>query len=196
MLFRHQAIFVKERVGFLKLTDVYDLLDPSTGGQIGQIRDEPSALSKYLRLVVNKLLLPTRFNVYEGDSGQPSLSIVKKSIIVRGHLDVEERGQVLFRLRGKIFSFRGYYDVLAPHSDQIVAEVRGDWKGWNFKLLNPSGGEVGTITKKWAGIGKELFTSADNYMVVLGGEAASFPKPMESLLAVAIALDAVHKERK
>jgi hypothetical protein len=48
------------------------------------------------------------------------------------------------------------------HANQQVVELKGDWKGWNFRALNKSGREPGTVTKEWAGLGRELFTSADN----------------------------------
>jgi uncharacterized protein YxjI len=74
-----------------------------------------------------------------------------------------------------------------------VAEVKGDWKGWNFKFLDTSGHELGSVTKKWAGIGKELFTSADNYMIALGEASQAGSAPL--LLAAGIAIDVVYKER-
>lgn len=194
MLFDRQAILVKERVGFLKLADVYDLLDPENGTSLGQVRDEPSPGIKYLRLVVKKLMLPTTFHVYEGTSPQPCLSLIKRAQFLRAHLEVQVQGRPIIDLRGRLFSLHGYYEVLDPNTGQAIAQVRGDWRGWNFQLLLPDGREVGVITKQWAGIGKEFFTSADTYMVALGPAASSFPKALESLLAISIAIDAVHKE--
>ena len=45
---------------------------------------------------------------------------------------------------------------------------------------------------RWAGLGKELFTSADNYVIALTQE----PKPSEAilLLAAGLAVDTVYKE--
>jgi uncharacterized protein YxjI len=70
--------------------------------------------------------------------------------------------------------------------------VKGDWKGWNFRYLNKAERELGTITKKWAGMGKELFTSADNYIVSLNHEAD--PAQAVLLLAAGLAVDAIYKE--
>jgi hypothetical protein len=66
------------------------------------------------------------------------------------------------------------------------------WKGWNFRFLDKSENEIGAITKKWAGIGKELFTSADNYMIALNQE----PEPAKAilLLAAGLAVDVIYKE--
>ena len=53
--------------------------------------------------------------------------------------------------------------------------------------------EIGNITKKWAGIGKELFTSADNYIIALNHEPA--PEKAILLLAAGLAVDTVYKEK-
>jgi uncharacterized protein YxjI len=48
------------------------------------------------------------------------------------------------------------------------------------------------VTKKWAGLAKEIFTSADNYVIHLAPG-----QPQEAvalLLAAGIAIDTVYKE--
>ena len=58
----------------------------------------------------------------------------------------------------KLVSFGGGF-VVYDMEDRQVAEIKGDWKGWNFKFIAVDNVEIGTVTKKWAGIGKELFTA-------------------------------------
>jgi hypothetical protein len=78
---------------------------------------------------------------------------------------------------------------------QPVAEVKGDWKGWNFRFLAPDGSELGKVTKKWAGLGKELLTSADNYIIALA-EGRQLPRNAAMLLlAAGLAIDTVYKEK-
>ncbi len=77
---------------------------------------------------------------------------------------------------------------------QKFAEVKGDWKGWNFKLLDANGLELGIITKKWAGLGRELFTNADQYVISMSDSAPSVPDRAALLLAAALAVDLVFKE--
>jgi uncharacterized protein YxjI len=74
--------------------------------------------------------------------------------------------------------------------------VKGDWKGWNFKFLTSAGREIGTVTKKWAGLGKELFTSADNYVISISDPSMAGPAASALLLAAGIAIDIVFKESK
>jgi hypothetical protein len=44
-------------------------------------------------------------------------------------------------------------------------------------------------TKKWAGLGKELFTSADNYIISLSDITNAGPNASALLLAAGIAID-------
>ena len=62
--------------------------------------------------------------------------------------------------------------------------------------VTPDGIELGQVTKKWAGIGNELFTSADNYIVSIDDRLADQPVARTLLLAAALAIDIVYKEAK
>ena len=79
--------------------------------------------------------------------------------------------------------------------DQQVAEVKGNWVGWDFKFLARGGREIGTVTKKWAGLGKELFTSADNYVIALSDLGGASQAAGALLLAAGLSIDIVFKER-
>jgi uncharacterized protein YxjI len=57
------------------------------------------------------------------------------------------------------------------------------------------GEELGRVTKKWAGLGKELFTNADTYVITLSDSAAGRPEIAQLLLAAGLAIDTVFKER-
>ena len=65
-----------------------------------------------------------------------------------------------------------------------------------FKFIGSNGQELGTVTKKWAGIGKELLTSADNYIIALNETAAGQAVASALLLAAGLAIDIVFKQRE
>jgi uncharacterized protein YxjI len=138
-------------------------------------------------------MLPTRVHIYESEGAPPVVSIHKPPSFLRAKVAVfDGSGTSLGYFKSKLFSLGGGFWIHNT-SDQQVAEVKGDWKGWNFKFLDASGRELGTVTKKWAGIGKELFTSADNYIIALGDTSSASAAPL--LLAAGIAIDVVYKER-
>jgi len=188
--------FIREHAGLLKLSDVYDILDPESKTKIGEAREEISGLVKFLRLFINKSLMPTRIAVYEGadEASRKLLFSLKRGFtFIRPKVTiVDASGASLGLLQSKLLSFGGAFRVFAADGSEI-ALVKGDWKGWNFRFLSGET-ELGVVTKKWAGLGKELFTSADNYIVSING--APNPAINTLLLAAGLAVDTVFKERK
>lgn len=175
----------------LKLTDTYDLLDPDTKEVIGQVRENVSGLIKVLRLLISKSLMPTRIEVKEGADTAPVLVIKRGVTLLRARVEVlDAQGRNLGYMKSKILSLGGGFHVFSP-DDRRVAEVRGDWKGWNFKIVDTGGVEIGVVTKKWGGLGRELFTSADNYIIEVRDGAAT----NALVLAAALAIDLVFKEK-
>lgn len=195
MLLSRTRYFVKEHVGVLKLTDTYDILDPETQQQVGIAKDEPPGWAKFARLLLKKQFLPTTINVYETESSPPVLSIRKRPGLLRVSVVVADATHAeIGRLQKKLFSMGGGFLVFDTTGQQ-VADVKGDWKGWDFRLLDNFGVEFGVVTKTWAGVGKELFTTADNYMISLSPGVDGSSGRAALLLAASLAIDTVFKER-
>lgn len=196
MLLDRKVFFIKERVAVMKLTDTYDILDPETKQKIGIAKEEPAGWAKFLRLLVNKHFLPTRINVYEEEQKPPLFSILKPFTLLRSKISIFNQNQSnIGYFKSKLFSLGGGFYVFDAQ-DRQVAEIKGDWKGWNFKFISNTGVELGTVTKKWAGIGKELFTSADNYIISIGDNAKGQPDINILLLAAGLSIDIIYKEKK
>lgn len=194
MLLSKRTYLVKERVGFVKLTEAYDIFDPGTGQQIGLAIEEIHPVVKYLRLIVSRKLMPTTINFYEHAGGRVVLSIRRGVALFRPRVSVTKEGQLLGTFQSKVFSLGGAFRVFDPQ-EREVALIQGDWKGWNFVMKTANGEELGRVTKKWAGIGKELFTTADNYVIDLAPRAANDASMGALLLAAGIAIDTVLKEK-
>lgn len=194
MLNRKQY-FIREHAGLLKLSDVYDILDPESKIKIGEAREEISNLVRYLRLIIDKKLMPTRVAVYEGadETNRKLLFSIRRGVaLFRPKVEVSDASGVpMGYLQSKAFPLGGAFRVFAANNEEI-ALVKGDWKGWNFRFLSGET-ELGVVTKKWAGLGKELFTSADNYIISING--APDPTLNILLLAAGLAIDTVLKER-
>jgi uncharacterized protein YxjI len=192
-LLERTTFFVKERTGLLKLTDTYDILDPATGRNIGIAKEEPPVWAKWLRLVIQKHMMPTTVNIYEQEGRPPVASIHRGFTFIRSKIRVVAGGKPLGYFKSKLISIGGGFNVF-DNQDQQVAEVKGNWKGWDFKFISKEGREIGSVTKKWAGLGKELFTSADNYIISLKDLSGASPVASALLLAAGLAIDIVYKE--
>ena len=188
------TFLVKERVGFLKLVDTYDILDPVSGAALGTATENVSGPMKALRLLVNKRLLPTRVEL-RGVSGSSLVLTIKRAGVFRSTVQVlDAAGQPLGSFKSKLFSLGGGF-FIHDKAGQQIGEVKGDWKGWNFRFMTSNGVEMGKVTKQWAGLGKEMFTSADNYVIALDEKAKVPPGMNALLLAAGLAIDIVYKEK-
>jgi len=194
-MFDSKTLLVKERVGFLRFVDTFDIHDPLTGAQIGIARENTSILLKLLRLLINKRLLPTRVEVRERDDTPVLMTLRRGASILSARVRVlDAMGTEIGLFKSKLFSLGGGFHVLDAEQQQI-ADVKGDWKGWNFRFLAPDGGELGRVTKKWGGLGKELLTSADNYIIALAEDRQLPRNTAMLLLAAGLAIDIVYKEK-
>ena len=192
-----QSYFIREHVGFMKLSNTYDILDPQSQQQIGIAQEKPGTLIQVLRFLINKQMLPTKIFIYSGDDAENEsallFSIQRGVTLFRSRIDILDRnGNLMGWMKSKAFSLGGAFRV-HDAADNEVALVKGDWKGWNFRFLDKTEQEIGSITKKWAGVGKELFTTADNYIIALKGAPTRERNTL--LLAAGLAIDTVYKER-
>jgi uncharacterized protein YxjI len=187
--------FVREHVDFMKLSGKYDILDPQTKAKIGEAVEEISGWIKFFRLLIDKKLMPTKFVVYETPDSQARrrlFSIKRPVAFLRPKVQVyDATGAPLGFFQAKVFTIGGAFRVFTTDGTEI-AVVKGDWKGWNFRFLSGDT-ELGVVTKQWAGLGKELFTTADNYMISIHG--AKDPTMSTLLLAAGLAVDTIYKEK-
>lgn len=196
MLNRRQ-FFIREHVRMLERSDIYDILDPETQEQIGIAKERPGLAVDFLRSLINKRRLPTQVYVYSGNDSDDTSALVfsirRGFSFFRSRVNIVTRdGEVAGWFKSELFwrwlgdAFFRVFDA----SGMEVGIVKGAWKGWSF--LDGQNNELGTITKKWAGIGKALFTSADNYMISISVEPDTSKSML--LLAAGLAIDIVYEE--
>lgn len=194
-MFDRRTFFIREHVGLLKLKDAYDILDPETKAPLGIAKEVTPGWALAMRFLLNKQMLPVVVAITAQDATKPLLTLRRGFTVLRAKVWIEDaNGQRIGYFKSKLFSLGGGF-MIYDLKDAKVAEIKGDWKGWNFRFLDSDGKEIGLVTKKWAGIGKELFTSADNYLISLndlGDKQAAYGA---LLLAAGIAIDTVYKER-
>ena len=196
MLLERRNFLVKERVAFLKVTDHYDIFDPETGDQIGFAQEKIGTFAAFLRIFLMKLksVFPTTIVVKEDDDSEPVITIKRRFALLRNYVDVIDsyQKQVGF-FKSKIFSLEGGFTVHNPSGEQI-AVVKGNWKNWDFQLLDMNGNELGRVNKKWEGMLKELLTTADTYVISLSDKIGTNEGLAALLLAASLAIDIVFNE--
>lgn len=184
--------FVKEHVGMLKIQSQYDIIDPNTSQQIGSAHEKRPIWAFVLGMVIGQHAVPTKVELTAQGEATPTATISRGFTFLRSKINVTNNltGQSLGYFKSKLLTINGGFMVF-DNNDKQIAEVKGSWKSWDFKFIDAQNGELGVVSKKWAGIGKELFTSADNYMVQLHDSKNSL-----MLLMAALALDTVFAENE
>jgi uncharacterized protein YxjI len=100
--------------------------------------------------------------------------------------------QLIGKFEQKFFSIDGKFNVL-DNNNKLLCKLKGKWTSWDFKFVN-NNKEYGHVSKKWAGLGKEMFTSADNYMLEIKDTVAKDDPLRILILAAVICIDMVLKE--
>jgi uncharacterized protein YxjI len=95
-----------------------------------------------------------------------------------------------------VFSFGGGFHVY-DKNDKHFAEVKGNFIGFDYKVLTPDRGfQMGHVTKKWGGALKEIFTSADTYLIEVSEELEEQPIAKMLVLSAALAVDMIFKSEQ
>ena len=125
--------------------------------------------------------------------GKKVLSIRRGISIFLSNVEVFDENDLLVgRFKQELFSIGGGFKVLDTN-DQELCYLKGKWTSWDFRFLQDEK-ELAGVSKKWAGLGKEMFTSADNYMLSI---AETVPKDSSSrllIMASVMCIDMVLKE--
>lgn len=185
--------FVKEHVGMFKASNNYDVLDPRSQQTVIECREPRlGLLTKILRFTDYKRMTPFHIEMNTPD-GQKVLKIKRGVCFFRSFVQVfDERDELIGTFRQKLFSIGGYFDVLDPQG-QLVCQLKGKWTSWDFRFLVGEI-ELANVTKKWAGLGKELFTTADNYVLSISDTVPSDAPARMLIMAAVMCIDMVIKE--
>jgi uncharacterized protein YxjI len=194
--FNRHTYFIREHIGFLKLKDTFDILDAETQEHIGYATEENPAWVNLTRLLLQKHRMPTTIVVRRLSDDSPVLRLERGWRFLRSKIRIYDgQGGLLGHFESKILTLGGGFHVYNAHGAP-VADIKGNWIGWNFRFLDAGGQALGLVTKKWAGIGRELFTNADNYLISLTDKGAAQPATAALLLAAGLAIDALYKETR
>jgi uncharacterized protein YxjI len=77
--------------------------------------------------------------------------------------------------------------------DQPLCVLKGKWTSWEFTFMAGET-QLAKVSKKWAGLGKELFTSADNYMLEISPDVPPDHPVRQLILGAVMCIDLVLKE--
>jgi uncharacterized protein YxjI len=170
-LLDRNVLVIEQKPKFVELTNEYRVLD-ETGNEIGVIRQEgQSKTRKLLRLVSSvDQFLTHRVSMYDA-AGAKVFDLVRPAKVFKSRLQVfdgmgTERGWIVQdNVVGK-----KHFSLLGSGGESLGSIDAENWRSWDFAIEDAGGREVGRITKRWAGILREGFTTADRYLLHIAAE--------------------------
>jgi uncharacterized protein YxjI len=185
--------FVKEHVGLFKAANNYDIYDPASQQKVLECREPDLGIfTKIFRFTDYKRMTPFSVEIHT-PAGQKVLTVRRGISLILSTVDVlDEHDRVVGHFSQKLFSIGGKFDVLDAQK-QLVCTLKGKWTSWDFRFVRGNN-ELARVTKKWSGVGKELFTSADNYVLAIDPSVAAADPARLLIMAAVMCIDMVLKE--
>lgn len=191
-LFTEPILVVNQKARPVETVTEFAVFDQH-GRQLGAVVEVGQSLfRKALRLFTNYAqFLSHRFEVRD-IGGSVVLKVTRPAKMVRSRFLVTRAddtpiGEIAQEnVFGKIrFSFTA--------AGQPVGQLRAEnWRAWNFSITDAAGTEVARVTKTFAGVLKEAFTTADNYVVEVYDHLSD---PLASMVvAAALTVDTALKQ--
>ncbi|MBC8370232.1 MAG: RNAase [Planctomycetes bacterium] len=185
---------VKEHTGIFKAANNYDIYDPETGDIVFECREENMHwITKLLRFTDIKRMTPFDI-VIQDTNGRQLIRITRGASVFVSKVKVfDANNNFIGGFNQKIFSIGGRFKV---HDSKIhdICELKGKWTGWDFRFVDNQSRELAHVSKKWAGLGKEMFTSADNYMLEISDKIPADDVRRQLIMGAVMCIDMVLKE--
>jgi uncharacterized protein YxjI len=186
--------FVKEHVRIFKASNSFDIFDPETREIVLECReDKLGFFTKIFRFTDYKRMTPFNMEI-RVPGGQKIITVRRGVSFILSTVEVlDENDVVIGRFKQKFWSIGGKFELMDA-SDRPLCMLKGSWMSWDFKFVANDGKEFATVTKKWSGLGKEMFTTADNYILQISSEVPADNPLRKLILAAVMCIDLVLKE--
>jgi len=187
------VFFVREHYGFGKASNNFDIHDPESRDLLMTCREENlNIVTKMFRFTDYKRYTPFDFEIRSND-GDLVMNIKRGIALLVSKVEVFDANENLVGVfNQKLLSIGGKFDVCDANNN-VLCTLSGKWTGWDFQFVK-DGVEFARVTKKWKGLGQEMFTSADNYVLSINDTVPQDNPVRILILAAVLCIDMVLKE--
>ena len=186
----------KEHLGMFKASNNYDIYDPKNKEIILYCRENNlNPVYKIVRMFLADFKPMTPFEIdIIGLDGKRIIKVKKGLSLILSKIEVfDENDKLIGLFKQKLFPNLGHNFEMFDEKENLVSMLKGNLIGWNFEFLKDEN-TIARVTKKWSGIGKEMFTSADNYMLEIKDTVEKADPSRLLIFAAVICIDMVFKE--
>jgi uncharacterized protein YxjI len=162
------TLVVSQKAKLVELTNQYEIHD-AEGATLGYVEQEGQRRSrKVLRFVTAvDQFLTHRLSVYDA-AHTKVLELTRPAKLIKSRLTVNDgHGRPVGEIVQQNVFGKIRFSLVGASGDD-VGEIRAEnWRAWDFSIVDRDGTEIGRIDKRFVGVMKAVFTTADNYVVSL-----------------------------
>lgn len=180
---------ISEEVGAASLNEFFKIADPESGETLAVVEEQATTAQMIAKAFLDKAFLPVKL-VMKNPAGGKILEISQPSSFLRSVFTVKNADQKTLCVFKQRFSFfRPGIDVIDGNG-QKLGSLDGNLRFRSFQFKDNNGNVLATINHQYAGIARELFTTADDYEIDIHADSSM---TLISLAAV-ICIDFIYHE--
>lgn len=181
----HNTVIVDEKVTLR--SNHYNLLDEE-GRSLGQIIER----RRFWHYLLKRYFSPFTLSLVDLDNHTVAQLHKGWSFLAPSYRIIDNNDKLIAFIKSRVTLLKSKADMFLPNG-QLLATMEGNWKAWNFSITASDGKVLANIDKKFNGVMKELFTTADKYVVSINPEISDCDVRV-AILFVACAIDMILKE--
>lgn len=187
------VLVISQKAKLIETMNEYEVFDRA-GAPIGTIRElEQSMTMRAVRLFSDiDQFLTHKLGVFDAD-GQAVCTLFRPAKLMKSTITIadaagSERGAILQdNVMGK-----KHFTLIDASGQKIGSIDAENWRSWDFAIHDAAGAEAGRVTKKWNGVLKEGYTTADTYVLEIESEVSDDLRLL--MVASAAGLDVALKQ--
>lgn len=186
--FKYNSFFIDEKA--LTVINEYKVYD-GKGRQIGVCKENRSLGRVVLSLLASKKTLPFRLELSD-EKGRVVATLTKGVSVFMSTMKMfDSRGVHISTIKEK-FGLKPRFEILDTANNKI-GEIKGDIFAWDFVISDAMGNKIGYIDKEFGSAARELFTTADKYVVEVS--PSLYDEVLrQTIITIACGLDMILKE--
>lgn len=186
-LFTEPVLVVSQKAKLIEVNAEYAVYNQH-GHHIGSVREIGQSFMKKAVTAPIDGNRTHRLQVVD-PTGRVLMALTRPAKMLRSKVIVRDaRGSEIGQIAQKNIGLIGKIRFVLESGGRTLGSINAEnWDAWDFNIQDAVGNEIARITKTWAGLGKEMFTKGDNYVVQI---FRSLDEPLRSLvISAALAVD-------
>lgn len=184
---------IDEKVTFFEFSKNSYQVFNDNAEKVAQINQKITVWEQILRVLIDKKRLPFILEIKDSENDL-------QAVISRGWTFGMSNIKILNNNNSEIGTIKRKFSlkptfIISDVSGKAISQITGDYYAWDFEIKDASGRVIGSINKKWTGFAKELFSSADKYIVKIDPDYTDKIGRI-LILSSAIAIDMILKNNK